>query len=510
MTLPQVGLAYPPRPAPSAAEFTPSRTRTMPLQLFNTLTRRIEEFTPLAPPRVTFYMCGPTVYNFAHIGNFRTFVFGDLLRRYLEYSGYDVFMIMNLTDVDDRTIKAAAESGVSLDEHTAPFVQAFFEDRDYLRIRPADVYPRATHFVPPMVDLVQRLLERGVAYVGEDGSVYYGVAKFPEYGRLSQLDRRELRAGARVASDEYSKEDVRDFALWKAADAQDEQVAAAWDAPFGRGRPGWHLECSAMSLAEIRRRFGVETLDIHAGGVDLIFPHHENEIAQSEGATGQPFARFWLHGEFLFIRGSKMSKRFGNTLTVRDLREEGIDAAATRYLLFSTHYRQQLNFTDEALAGAIEAVRRIGDFRARLEQVSGPDGPGTAAGARALPVVADFLDAFRSAMDDDLNAPRALGALFGFVRGVNRQLDEGEWGPAEAAESLAALDRVMGVLDLVPGPAAVEADLVSWIEAKVAERAAARAGRDFAAADRIRDELAARGVELEDTAQGTRWRRGSG
>jgi cysteinyl-tRNA synthetase len=482
----------------------------MPLQLFNTLTRQIEEFAPLAPPRVTFYMCGPTVYNFAHIGNFRTFVFGDLLRRYLEYSGYDVFMIMNLTDVDDRTIKAAAASGVSLDEHTARFVDAFFEDRDYLRIKPADVYPRATRYVPPMVELVQRLLAREVAYVGDDGSVYYGVAKFPAYGRLSQLDRRELKAGARVASDEYSKEDVRDFALWKAAVDEDERVAAAWDAPFGRGRPGWHLECSAMSLTEIRDRFGVETLDIHAGGVDLIFPHHENEIAQSEGATGAPFARYWLHGEFLFIRGSKMSKRFGNTLTVRDLKEEGVDAAAARMLMFSTHYRQQLNFTDEALEGAIEAVRRIGDFRVRLAEVVGAGGSASAPARPAPAPVAEFLDAFRSAMDDDLNAPKALGALFSFLRAVNRELDDGRWGPPEAAESLAALDRIMGVLDLLPGPATVDAELEAWIEGKVAERAAARAARDFAAADRIRDELAARGVELEDAAQGTRWRRRPG
>jgi len=473
----------------------------MSLRLYNTLTRRTEEFVPLAPPRVTFYMCGPTVYNFAHIGNFRTFVFGDLLRRYLQYSGYDVFMIMNLTDVDDRTIKAAAESGVSLGEHTARFVQAFFEDRNYLRIRPADVYPRATEYVRPMVDLVERLLERGMAYVGDDGSVYYGVANFASYGRLSQLDRRELKAGARVASDEYSKEDVRDFALWKGVSEQDERVGAAWDAPFGRGRPGWHLECSAMSLAEIRKRFGVETLDIHAGGVDLIFPHHENEIAQSEGATGVPFARCWTHGEFLFIRGSKMSKRFGNTLTVRDLQQEGVDAAAVRMLMCSTHYRQQLNFTDEALAGAAEAVRRIGDVRARLAEAAG-----AAQAAGQVPAASELLGAFASAMDDDLNAPQALGAVFGFLRAANRELDDGRWGPTEAAGALAALERVMGVLDLLPGQAAVEPGLAGWVEGKVAERQAARKARDFAAADRIRDELAARGVELEDTPQGTRWR----
>jgi cysteinyl-tRNA synthetase len=478
----------------------------MALRLYNTLSRRIEDFAPLAPPRVTMYMCGPTVYNFAHIGNFRTFVFGDLLRRYLTYAGFDVFMIMNLTDVDDRTIKAAAEAGVSLAEHTAPFIQAFFDDRDYLRIRPADVYPRATEYVEPMVDLVQRLLDKDVAYVGDDGSVYFGVERFPTYGRLSNLDRRELKAGARVASDEYSKEDVRDFALWKRAEGADEHVGAAWDASFGRGRPGWHLECSAMSLAEIRRRFDVETLDIHAGGVDLVFPHHENEIAQSEGATGQPFARHWMHGEFLFIRGTKMSKRFGNTLTARDLREEGVDAAAVRTLLCSTHYRQQLNFTDAALESAVEGARRIGDFRARLA-----DAVGTGAGSGDAPAaVREFETAFTAAMDDDLNAPQALGALFTFIRAANRDLDAGHWGEVEAVAALASFDRVMEVLDLVPGPAVVEGALAEWIEAKVAERAAARKAKDFAAADRVRDELLARGVELEDTPQGTRWRRRGG
>jgi cysteinyl-tRNA synthetase len=450
-------------------------------------------------------MCGPTVYNYAHIGNFRTFVLGDLLRRYLEYSGYDVFQVMNLTDVDDRTIKAAAERGVSLAEHTEPFVRAFFEDRDFLRIRPAHVYPRATGYVGPMVALVDRLLERGIAYRGEDGSVYFAVDRFPEYGRLSQLDRRELKAGARVASDEYDKDDVRDFALWKAATPTDEQVGAAWDASFGRGRPGWHLECSAMALTEIRERFGAETLDLHAGGVDLVFPHHENEIAQSEGATGKPFARYWVHGEFLFIRGTKMSKRFGNTLTVRDLREEGVDPAAVRMLVCQTHYRQQLNFSDDALQGAVEGVRRLAGFRERLEQASGGEAP-----ARPPEAASEFESAFRTAMDDDLNIPKAVGALFTFVRAANRALDNGAWGALDAAAALAVLGRVLGVLDLLPGPALVDADLASWVEEQIVRRASARAAGDFASADRIRDELAARGVELEDTQSGTRWRRRSG
>src|SRR5262245_22693794 len=321
----------------------------MGLSLHNTLTRRVEPFTPLTAPRVTLYTCGPTVWNYAHIGNFRTFLFEDLLRRYLTFAGYDVFHIMNLTDVDDRTIKAAAAAGKSLRDHTEPFAQAFFEDRDYLRILPAHVYPRATEYVAPMIALVQRLLDAGVAYRGDDGSVYFAITKFPTYGRRSQLDTRELKIGARVGSDEYAKDDPRDFALWKKADALDEQVGAAWDAPFGRGRPGWHLECSAMALTELQHRNGVENLDIHAGGIDLIFPHHEDEIAQSEAATDQPFARTWMHGEFLNVRGTKMSKRFGNILTARDLSEQGVDAAAVRLLFWQTHYRQAIDFNDAAL-----------------------------------------------------------------------------------------------------------------------------------------------------------------
>jgi len=358
------------------------------LSLHNTLTRRLEPFQPLAPPRVTLYTCGPTVWNYAHIGNFRTFLFEDLLRRYLEFSGYDVFHIMNLTDVDDRTIKAAAAAGKRLEEHTAPFVEAFFGDCDYLRIRKAHAYPRATQSVPAMVRLVQRLLDTGVAYRGEDGSVYFAIAKFPGYGRLSQLDRREIKIGARVASDEYAKDDPRDFALWKRADPIDEQVGAAWDAPFGRGRPGWHLECSAMSLDQIGKCCRVETLDIHAGGVDLIFPHHEDEIAQSEAATGKPFARYWLHGEFLNVGGTKMSKRFGNFLTARDLREQGVDAAAVRLLFSQTHYRKALDFSDKALVAAGQGVKRLGEFRERLLGEKGnpkglPDGRGKGEGTLA-------------------------------------------------------------------------------------------------------------------------------
>ncbi len=470
------------------------------VSLFNTLTRRVEPLKPLAPPRVTLYTCGPTVWNYAHIGNFRTFLFEDLLRRWLEYAGYQVFQIMNLTDVDDRTIKAARAAGKPLAVHTEPFTQAFFEDRDYLRIKPAHVYPRATEYMPAMIALVARLLERGVAYKGEDGSVYFAIAKFPTYGRLSRLDRREIKVGARVASDEYAKDDPSDFALWKKADAEDEAAGAAWDAPFGRGRPGWHLECSAMALAEIGKRFAVQTLDIHAGGVDLIFPHHENEIAQSEGATGQVFARHWLHGEFLNVRGSKMSKRHGNFLTARDLREQGVDAAAVRLLFFQTHYRQPVDFTDEALEAAKEGVRRLGEFHQRLQGARSRE-PGAELDKLAGRLEADVA----TALNDDLNAPRAVAVLFDFVRAVNRELDK-PVAPAGTARALAAFERVTDVLDVLPTARSADPALARWVEERIAARAQARKSKDFKAADAIRAELLAKGVAIEDTPQATKWR----
>jgi len=468
----------------------------MTLSLYNTMSRSVEPFQPLAPPRVLLYTCGPTVWNYAHIGNFRTFLFEDLVRRWLEHSRFDVFHIMNLTDVDDRVIKAAAAAGKPITEHTEPFTQAFFEDRDYLRIKAAHVYTRATQYIPQMIALVQRLLERGVAYKGDDGSVYFALAKFPKYGRLSRLDTRQIKVGARVASDEYAKEDPSDFALWKKADAEDESVGAAWDAPFGRGRPGWHLECSAMSLDEIGRRFGAQTLDIHCGGIDLIFPHHEDEIAQSEGATGQPFARCWMHGEFLNVRGTKMSKRFGNFLTARDLREQGVDAAAVRLLFWQSHYRQPIDFNDEALAGATEGVRRLGEFHERLKSRG-----------RALPELAQKLETeFAAALDDDLDAPRAVAGLFEFVRAANRELDREVSGAAGGGATLAAFERVAGLLDVLPTPKVVDPSLASWVAERLAAREQARKSKDFKAADAIRAELKARGVEIEDTPQGTKWR----
>ena len=463
-------------------------------RLYNTLTRQIEPFAPADGSRVRMYTCGPTVYNPAHIGNFRTFLFEDLLRRALQLKGWTVDQVMNLTDVDDKIIKRASERGLTISEVTEPIIEIFHRDREYLRIQPVRAYPRATEFIPQMVDLVRRLVERGVAYQAEDGSVYFAIARFPSYGRLSRLDTRELKAGARVAQDDYSKENAQDFALWKAAKDEDERAGAAWDSPWGRGRPGWHLECSAMAMSLLG-----ETLDVHCGGIDLIFPHHEDEIAQSEGATGKPFSRLWCHGEFLKIEGAKMAKRVGNVQNVADLREQRISAAAVRYFMFTTHYRQELNLSGEALEAALNAVRRVGAFKRRLDEASG----GTPAlGAAAEKAVATAKDA----LFDDLNAPKALAALRTFMTEANAELDRGGAdGDAlrRAREAFALID---GVLDVVPEDE-TEPELAARVEALIGERKDARARRDFAAADAIRKALEEEGISVEDVPGGTRWTR---
>jgi len=484
----------------------------MTLTLFNTLGRRLEPFEPVTPGRVSLYTCGPTVYNYAHIGNFRTFLFEDLLRRWLEASGFEVFHVMNLTDVDDKTIKGATARGEPLRTYVQAFIDAFHEDRRWLRIKDASIYPRATEFIAPMISLVEGLLAKGVAYRGEDGSVYFAIDRFPAYGRLSQLDRRELKAGAsdRVSADEYAKEDARDFVLWKAARPEDEAVGAAWDAPFGRGRPGWHLECSAMALDLVGQRFGVDVLDIHAGGVDLIFPHHEDEIAQSCAFTGREhFARYWLHGEFLQIRGGKMSKRFGNVTTARDLREDGVDPGAVRLLVFQTHYRQSLDFTDEGLAAAREGARRLGEFKERLAREGGSLG-----GPEAAAVAARLRAEVTEALDDALNGPRAVAALFDFVREANRLLDAGLGGEALGAawnwaDGILAVAGASGRVSVAVAdgaefgeepPAGQE---VAWAVWWSARRVEAKQARDFPRADRIRDRLKAHGFEIRDSKAGS-------
>ena len=462
-------------------------------RLYNTMTRAVEPFAPADGQTVRVYTCGPTVYNPAHLGNFRTFLFEDLLRRALRLRGWDVEQVMNLTDVDDKIIKRASEQGKTIREVTEPIVEIFHRDREYLRIEAAEHYPKATDYIPQMIALVERLVARGVAYRAEDGSVYFAIDRFPPYGRLSRLDTREIKSGARVAQDDYTKENAQDFALWKAAKEEDERAGAAWDSPWGRGRPGWHLECSAMAMDILG-----ETLDLHCGGIDLVFPHHEDEIAQSEAATGKTFSRVWAHGEFLLTEGAKMAKRVGNVQNVQDLREQGISAAALRHLVFSTHYRQQLNLKPEAVEAAMKAVQRIGTFAERLAEARGGT-PELAAAAATLEQDA------REALFDDLNAPAALAALHVFLNRANAELDRGGSDAAALAAARRAFDAVNGVLDVVPAVARDE-PLAAWADERVAARRAARERREFAASDAIRDELRARGIEIEDTPTGTRWK----
>ncbi len=464
-------------------------------RLYNTMTRAIEPFAPADGETVRIYSCGPTVYNPAHLGNFRTFLFVDLLRRAIRLRGWKVRQVMNLTDVDDKIIRRAHEQRKTIRQVTEPITRIFHEDREYLRIESAEVYPKATDYVPQMIALVARLVEHGVAYVADDKSVYFAIDRFPAYGRLSRLDKRELKTGARVAQDEYSKENAQDFALWKAATPNDEVTGAAWDSPWGRGRPGWHLECSAMAIDLLG-----ETLDIHCGGIDLIFPHHEDEIAQSEAATGHTFSRFWCHGAFLLTEGAKMAKRLGNVTTVQGMRESGIPAAAVRHFVFNTHYRKELNLSEEALEASIHAVQRVGDFEERLANATG----GTPERAE---IAESALAEFRSALFDDLNGPNALAVLFTFITRVNAQLDR-RGGDAQGLDrARSAFLDMNRVLDIVPDRHVEDRELVTWVEERLGARRDARARRDFGEADRIRDEVVARGIAIEDGPSGTKWKR---
>ena len=467
----------------------------MTLRLHNTLTGRTEDFQPLETGLVRMYTCGPTVWSHSHVGNFRAVLFYDLLRRHLVVSGYRVLHVMNITDVDDRIIERAAAAGVTIDQLTRPFEEAFFEDLGRLRVQEADICPRATGHVEEMVLLIERLLASGHAYEAEDG-VYFRVASFPAYGALTHLDRAGLRSGARVASDKYEKEAATDFALWKRARPEDERVGAAWEAPFGRGRPGWHVECSAMAM-----RYLGETLDLHAGGVDLLFPHHENEIAQSEAATGRPFARWWLHSQHLAdATGAKMSKSEGNITTLRELVAAGHDPLAVRLLLMgSAHYRSRIRLTDEALHGAAEQLRRLQDFADRVRRLE----PGPADEAGLFQDVLDARDAYREALDDDLNLPRGLGHVFELVRTANAAMDAGRLGTAGREALLVLLADVDAHLDVLTPE---QASLDTAVERLIAEREEARRARDFAAADRIRERLREQGVQLEDSREGVRWR----
>jgi cysteinyl-tRNA synthetase len=473
----------------------------MALKVFNTETRTLSPFLPLEGGKVRVYACGPTIYDHAHIGNFRTFLFFDVVHRYLEWSGYDVRFVMNLTDVDDKTIKGAVAAGKSVAEFTAPFGEAFLADCKRLGMLPADSYPRATQYIAQMVDFLTRLVAKGNAYVADDGAVYFSVASFPRYGRLKGIDTSTLKVGARVSQDEYEKEDARDFALWKRAVPSDEQAHAAWDSPWGRGRPGWHLECSVMSLTELG-----DTLDLHLGGEDLVFPHHENEIAQSEAFTGKQFVRSWLHVKHLQVEGRKMSKSLGNFATVRQLLDEGYDPASIRHQLVSAHYRSDLNFTREGLDASKSAVQRLVNFEARLAGAVVAEGGGS-----ELPrLAADAVAAFQAAMDNDFNTADALAALFNMVTRVNAMLDARPSMPAadvaSVRDALASMDRVLGLLEVARASRSVDDSVAAWVEERIQARADARKRKDFAAADAIRKEITDRGIVLEDGAGGTRWK----
>jgi len=465
------------------------------LKLQNTLTRALEEFKPLEGNIVRMYACGPTVYDYGHIGNFRTFVAVDVLRRYLKYLGYEVLHVMNITDVEDKIIRRMLESGQSLEEYTEFYTQAFLEDTKALNVEEPEVIPRATKHIPEMIELMKRLADTEHTYTS-DGSLYYRIGSFPGYGKLSGLKLETDVLRARIDSDEYEKDDARDFVLWK---EPKEEKEPRWKSPFGEGRPGWHLECSAMSM-----KYLGESFDIHCGGVDLIFPHHENEIAQSEGATGTPFVRFWVHSEFLLVEGEKMAKSKGNYYTVRDLIGQGHSPMAIRYLLLSVPYRTQLNFMLEGLRGAESALEGLRNLRRRLSEFSGKTG----SQLRAQDALRRAREGFEAGMNDDLNTSNALAALHDFRRDVNSAIDAGEFGSDDREAALELLGRINSVLGVLPEQEeSVDAALVAEIEAKIEERKAARRNREFDKADQIREELAARGIILEDTPQGTKWKR---
>jgi cysteinyl-tRNA synthetase len=465
------------------------------LKLFNTLTREKETFVPLKPGEVRMYSCGPTVYYLPHIGNLRTFLWSDLLRRYLEFRGYRVTQIMNITDVEDKIIRNAKAAGQDITTYTAPFITAFHQALAAIRIRPADAYPRATQYIPQMVKLVERLSARGHTYVA-DKSTYFRVASMPGYGKLSRIEVDRSSEFSRVESDEYEKESARDFVLWKAK----KEGEPSWETKIGEGRPGWHLECSAMSMELLG-----ESFDIHTGAVDLIFPHHENEIAQSEGATGKPFVRFWIHGEHLNLDQQKMSKSLGNIYTLAEIEEMGFDGLTLRYALLSVPHRTKLNFSRQSLEDAKSALDRIESFLLRVEEIS-KSAPHDAkkSDGYADQLIGKFLTDFETAMDDDLNTAAALGALFTLIRDANVAIDAGRITPNDAEGICTAMMRVDPVLDLYPRrDDALDQSVESLIEA----RNAARRARNFAESDRIRDELLAKGILLEDTPGGTRWRR---
>jgi cysteinyl-tRNA synthetase len=510
----------------------------MALKFYNTLTRGKDEFKPLRKGFVRIYSCGPTVYDYPHIGNLRAFVFYDLLRRYLKYRGFRVKHVMNITDVDDKTIRNSKNEGISLREFTEKYTKIFFDDLEKINVEKFEIYPKATEHINEMVELVKTLLKKKLAYKGADGSVYFNIRKFPKYGKLSKLDVSGLKAGARVSQDEYTKEEARDFALWKAWSPEDGDVY--WETKIGKGRPGWHIECSVMSTKYLGK-----TLDIHTGGVDLIFPHHDNEIAQSEGAYRKPFVRFWLHNEHVMVEGKKMSKSLGNFLVLNDLLERNHDPRAIRYALLSTHYRSKLNITDKSLWAAQQAIEKLDNFIDLLREVKGKKKPDP----KVKKIVKDAQKGFREAMDDDLNISLAVSKIFDFTRNVNKLIDKGKMGKKDAESCLKAMekfDRVLGVLEKEKG---VSVELVKktidmmvelhkdlkrkdrksakkldnilarmkgeeydpenfdkLVSGVIEIREVLRKKKEYDLSDKIRSDLRDIGILLEDKEGGARWR----
>jgi len=459
----------------------------MPLRFFNTMTRQVEDFTPREPGWVGIYTCGPTVYNFAHIGNFRAYIFEDLLQRHLEFRGFRVQRVMNLTDVDDKTIRGCRAAGVSLDEFTAPFKKAFFEDLNTLRIKRADHFPEATEkrHIDRMISMISDLIAKGHAYRAEDGSVYFRIRTFPAYGQLAHFRLEDLRDGVRVSNDEYDKENAGDFALWKAWDERDGDVS--WESPWGRGRPGWHIECSAMATGIL----GPE-IDIHCGGEDNIFPHHEAEIAQSECVTGHRFVRLWMHCRHLQVEGSKMAKSAGNFFTLRDLMDKGWSGREVRFALISVKYREPLNFTFEGLAAARASLQRLDEWTLRLRELAGA--------SDAAPLSGDMpsMDAFGEGLDEDLNISGALAGLFEVVRATNRLMDAGQLSPGQSRTLLDWLAGLHSVLAMEPEDIGIPSEIQALLERRVD----ARAAKDWKLSDELRDKMLAAGWQVKDTKDG--------
>lgn len=471
-----------------------SDTKSFNLELFNTLTRQKEILKPLKDNHVRMYTCGPTVYNHAHIGNFRTYIFEDLLRRTVKFFGMGITQVMNLTDVDDKTIKGAIAQKVTLDEYTKPFKDAFFDDLKSLNIEPAEHYPAATEYIDEMIHLIQGLLDKGIAYKGGDGSIYYAINKFPRYGCLSHLKLEDLQAGAseRVAADEYDKDHVADFVLWKAYDPE-RDGKIFWESPFGPGRPGWHLECSAMAMKILG-----QTIDIHVGGIDNMFPHHENEIAQSEAYSGQPFVKIWMHSEHLIVDNKKMSKSLGNFFTLRDLLNKGYTGTQVRYMLIQTHYKTQLNFTFAGLEAVKSSLHRLNDFIQRMSEIKNGASQG-----KAGPVLEKAILEFSRSLADDLNISAALAALFDMVREINALGDEGSIDQEEASQVIGLMrrfDSVLGVLTFEKSADEIPNELHEALE----KRIQARKDKNWALADSLRDFIISKGYVIEDTASGAR------